>query len=52
MIKLPWIVRALMAAGFDSGWSISGESGEDIVNWTNDAPIPTIEELEEILPRD
>jgi hypothetical protein len=49
MIFLPWIVRALTAAGFDTGWSIIGE---EIVNWVNPEPQPTIEELEAILPRD
>lgn len=49
MIKLPWIARALIAAGFEEGWSFVGE---EITHWENEAPQPTIEELEEILPRD
>ena len=49
MITFPWIVRALRDAGFDTGWSVVGE---DIVNWINPEPQPTIEELEAILPRD
>ena len=49
IVTLPWIVRALMAAGFDTGWSTVGD---EIVNWDNPEPQPTIEELEAILPRD
>ena len=49
MIVLPWINRALMAAGFLEGWSTSGN---EIVYWDNPEPQPTIEELEKILPRD
>jgi hypothetical protein len=49
MIVLPWISRAMSAAGFDSGWSAIGE---EIVNWENPEPQPTIEELEQILPRE
>ena len=49
MIILPWIVRALVASGFESGWSTSGD---EIVYWENPEPQPTIEELEAILPRD
>ena len=49
MIQLPWIARALSAAGFETGWAIQGE---EIVLWENEAPQPTIAELEQILPRD
>lgn len=49
MIVLPWLARALMAAGFETGWSFIGE---EIVHWENPEPQPTIEELEAILPRD
>jgi hypothetical protein len=49
MITLPWLARALMAAGFQTGWAFSGE---EIVLWENEAPQPTIEELEGILPRE
>ena len=31
------IMDALMAAGFDTGWVISGEK---IVMWLNDEPVP------------
>lgn len=49
MITEPWIVRALITAGFDNGWAVNGE---EIVLWENPEPQPTIEELEAILPRD
>lgn len=49
MIALPWLARALMAAGFIDGWSFVDE---EITHWEHEAPQPTIEELEAILPRD
>jgi hypothetical protein len=49
MITLPWIVRALNTAGFDTGWAVSGD---EIVLWENSEPQPTIKELEELLSRD
>jgi hypothetical protein len=48
MMEEPWIVRALKAAGFPSGW---GATGEEIILWENEEPQPTIAELEVILPR-
>lgn len=44
----PWICRALVALGFNSGW-VTKE--DEIVLWENPEPQPTIEELEAILPR-
>lgn len=49
MIELPWLARALMAAGFETGWAFVGD---EITLWENEAPQPTIAELEQILPRD
>lgn len=49
MITLPWVVRALMAAGFETGWATAGD---EITNWENLEPQPTIEELEAVLPKD
>lgn len=49
MITLPWISRALMTAGFQTGWAVHEET---IILWENEEPQPTIEELEAILPRD
>ena len=45
----PWICRALVAAGFDTGWATKED---EIVLWENETPQPTIEELEATLPRD
>lgn len=49
MIEEPWIIRALRELGFDEGWAISDN---EIIVWEHEAPQPTIEELEAILPRD
>ena len=48
MISEPWIVLALRASGFSSGWAIHDE---EIILWEHEEPQPTIEELEAILPR-
>lgn len=48
MITEPWIVSALRLAGFPDGWAATET---EIILWENDAPQPTIEELEAVLPR-
>lgn len=42
------IIEALLALGFDSRWSLSGEDIDNML-WENDAPKPTLEELQAAL---
>jgi hypothetical protein len=48
MISEQWIVMALYSLGYTTGWAVRGE---EIILWENEAPQPTIAELEVILPR-
>jgi hypothetical protein len=42
------IIEALLALGFDSGWSLSGTDLDEML-WLNDAPKPTLEQLQAAL---
>ena len=42
------IIEALINLGFDGGWSLSG-TGLDGMLWLNEAPKPTLAELEAAL---
>ena len=42
------IIEALLLLGFNSGWSLSGTDLDDML-WLNEAPKPTLAELEAAL---
>lgn len=42
------ITQALVLLGFNSGWVLSGTDLENMV-WENDAPKPTLEQLQTAL---
>jgi hypothetical protein len=42
------IIEALFALGFDGGWSLLGTDIDNML-WLNDAPKPTLEELQAAL---
>jgi hypothetical protein len=42
------IIEALLALGFDSGWSLSGTDLDGML-WLNEQPKPTLEELQAAL---